>query len=287
MVYDNKTRLLGLIGAKLGHSLSPLMQNKTLEKMALNYVYLPFEVKAEQVKNAVESIRALGIAGLNVTVPYKEAVLEYLDALDKSAADCGAVNVIHNVGGKLTGYNTDGAGFILALEDAGYGPVDCAMLIGGGGAARSLAISLAKWGTSEFVILEQDSARAENLAGLLKSRFRCSTVVSSSGQEYFDLLAGQVQMIINCSPAGMYPNIDGIPVGDLSAIEPGTLVCDLIYNPLETRFLSQARQRGLATMNGVAMLANQGALSLQIWCGTPAPRDFMQKVLESELNKTG
>lgn len=287
MQINHQTRVLGLIGAKLSHSLSPLMQNQALEIIKENFVYLAFEVAPGDLASAVEGIRSLGIAGANVTIPYKQMVIPYLDDLDASARDCGAVNVVTNLQGRLVGSNTDGAGFILGLKDAGIEIPQKALLIGGGGAARSVAIELAKCGTREFYILEKMPAASHSLVQMLNSRPGVEARVYVSEQPVFDSLAKEAQLVINCSPAGMFPDLEAAPINDLGALAPGTPVCDLIYNPLETRFLRMARELGLPYLNGVAMLANQGALSLEIWTGQAAPRHKMKDVLIQALKKAG
>lgn len=285
MLIDTQTRVLGLVGAKLAHSLSPLMQNKALDILGENYIYVAFEVAPDNLEAAIQGIRALGIAGLNVTVPYKQRVMPLLDDLDISARECGAVNVIANREGRLTGYNTDGAGFVLGLQDAGGKIPETTLLIGAGGAARAVAMELAKCGTRRFDILDVNPSSAASLGQLLKMLPGVETSVQHSGQEMFDLMAPRAQLIINCSPVGMYPEVDASPVAGWQAAAPGTMVCDLIYNPLETRFLRMAREQGLPVMNGVAMLACQGALSLEIWMGKTAPRHEMHAALLEALKE--
>lgn len=285
MLVNIQTRVLGLIGESLSHSLSPLMQNHALGLIKENYVYLPFEVAADDLEAAVQGIRTLGIVGVNVTIPYKQRVIPFMDELDASARDCGAVNLIANRQGRLTGYNTDGAGFILGLKDAGFSVPEKVLLIGGGGAARSVAVELARCGSREFVILDKQPGMAASLAELLNLKAGTSAEVHVNKQSVFDRLVSGVQMIINCSPAGMYPQACNAPVNDLAAVPPGIPVCDLIYNPLETRLLKIARERGLPFINGVAMLANQGALSLEIWTGKTAPRQAMYDILIEELQR--
>lgn len=285
MIVSVQTRLLGLLGASLSHSLSPLMQNQALDLLQEDYVYLAFEVASQDLEAAVQGIRSLRLTGVNVTIPYKQRVMPFLDELDPSASECGAVNVIVNREGWLTGYNTDGAGFLLGLKDAGFSLPESVLLVGGGGAARSVAISLAGAGTRRFVILDNNVEAAAGLVNMLNERPGLSAGLHENTPVLFTRMVPGVQMIVNCSPVGMYPHQDVSPVEDLDAVRPGTTVCDLIYNPLETRLLRIARQRGLPVMNGVPMLANQGALSLELWTGRKAPRQEMRLVLEQALKE--
>ena len=164
MDINTQTRCLGIIGNPLRHSLSPLLHNRTLRHLGLNYVYLPFEIDALQLKEAVNSIRVLGISGVNVTIPFKEAVIPYLDELSPESRACAAVNVIVNQSGYLVGHNTDGAGFMQALQEHSSSKLQSAVLIGSGGAAWAIACQLAMAGIKQLVLLDIDVERAQSLA---------------------------------------------------------------------------------------------------------------------------
>lgn len=251
--------------------------------MGLNYVYLPFAVPAGEIKGAVNAIRSLNFCGVNVTIPYKEAVIPYLDAISPEAEACGAVNVISNEEGRLRGYNTDGTGFTAALREEGVAVRGSALFIGAGGAARSLAWALARTGVERLDFMDIKLEKAENLAASLAGSVGAALAAHGMNKGRFAELAAASNIIINCSPVGMYPHIDQSPVADLDMLQPGTVVCDIIYNPLRTKFLSMGQVRGLKTVNGLPMFVHQAALSLEIWLGIKPPVGQMKEVLRREL----
>jgi shikimate dehydrogenase len=282
MRINTDTQYLGLFGNPVAHSLSPLLHNYILQEMGYNYIYLPFAIPRERLKDAVNAIRGLNFRGVNVTIPHKEAVIPYLDDISPAAAACGAVNVISNENGRLRGYNTDGAGFIASLQEAGVPLQGRALFIGAGGAARSLAASLAAEGISQLDFIDIDLPRAETLADSL-ALSHVSAAAYLMSKDKITELASLCNIIINCTPIGMYPAIDESPVATLDMLQPGTVVCDIIYNPLNTRFLAMGQARGLKTINGLSMFVNQAALSLEIWLGIKPPLQLMKDVLRREL----
>jgi shikimate dehydrogenase len=276
------TQYLGLFGDPVAHSLSPLLHNYILQEMGYNYIYLPFAIPGERLEDAVNAIRSLNFRGVNVTIPHKEAVIPYLDEISPAAAACGAVNVISNENGRLRGYNTDGAGFIASLQEAEVPLQGRALFIGAGGAARSLAVSLAAEGISQLDFIDINLPRAEALAdSLALSHISAAAYLMST--EKFTELASLCNIIINCTPVGMYPAIDESPVAALDMLQPGAVVCDIIYNPLHTRFLAMGQARGLKTINGLSMFVHQAALSLEIWLGIKPLLQPMKEVLRREL----
>jgi len=281
MRIDANTQYLGLFGNPVGHSLSPLLHNHILQKMGCNCIYLPFAVPGEQLKDAVNAIRSLNFRGVNVTIPHKEAVIPYLDDVSPEAAACGAVNVISNENGRLRGYNTDGAGFIASLQEAEVPLQGKALFIGAGGAARSLAVSLAAQGISRLDFVDIDLQRAQALAASLPLDVPAGAHVMN--EEKFTQLARFSNIIINCTPVGMYPDTNKSPVATLDMLQPGTVVCDIIYNPLNTAFLAMGQAQGLKTINGLSMFVHQAALSLEIWLGIKPPLQLMKEVLLREL----
>jgi shikimate dehydrogenase len=277
------TQYLGLFGNPIGHSMSPLLHNYILQKMGCNYIYLPFAIPGEKLGDAITAIRSLNFRGVNVTIPHKEAVIPYLDDISPDAAACGAVNVICNENGYLRGYNTDGAGFIASLQEAEVSLQGKALFIGAGGAARSLAVSLAAEGISELDFIDIDLPRAQALAGSLALPLDVLAGAHLMSKEKFTELASLSNIIINCTPVGMYPRIGQSPVDTLDMLHPETVVCDIIYNPLNTSFLAMGQARGLKTINGLSMFVHQAALSLEIWLGIKPPLQLMKEVLLGEL----
>lgn len=286
MAINALTKVLGLLGNPVGHSLSPLMHNSTFAKMGLNCIYLPFQVSPERLAGAVEGIRALNLLGVNVTIPYKEAVIPYLDELSPMAEACGAVNVIKNENGRLVGYNTDGSGFIAALRDE---PVKLegsrVLFIGAGGAARSLAVALEQERVSRIDFLDTDYERARTLAGLIAGYADCSARAALMNAASFREISAGADIIVNCSPVGMHPNVDDAPVTNLDAVDDRTVLCDIIYNPLQTQLLKMGQVIGLKTINGLSMFVNQGALTLDILLGINPDREYMKGILEEYLGR--
>lgn len=283
MRIDTNTLCLGLFGNPVAHSLSPLLHNYILHQMRLNYVYLPFAIQENNLKKAVNAIRSLNFRGVNVTIPYKEAVIPFLDDISPEAAACGAVNVISNEGGRLCGYNTDGQGFIAALRDAGVSVKGQVLFIGAGGAARSLAWVLIQEGVSRLDFMDVNPERAEALAASFNAPHATTMVGHAMSEPGFASLAASSSIIINCSPIGMYPQVNQSPVTALDMLKPNTVVCDIIYNPLTTKFLAMGQARGLKTISGLPMFVQQAALSLEIWLGIKPPVQQMEEVLLREL----
>lgn len=256
--------MVGVWGHPVSHSRSPVMHNAVLAELGLDWVYVPFEVAPENARAAVESIRALGLIGVNVTVPLKELVLPYLDAVDDAAAQIGSVNTICNHGGKLTGYSTDGAGFLRSLEEAGQETESRQVyLLGAGGSARAVAFALASRGCF-CITANRTRARAEELAAAINAVYPSSAEAAGwgTGTKPFDLL-------VNTTSLGMSPRDGEMPTLPPGAFDAKPFVYDLIYAPVQTRLLAEAEAAGCETRNGVKMLVQQGALSLSLWTGLP------------------
>ena len=261
-IITGRTRLIGVWGHPVGHSRSPAMHNAALAALGLDWAYVPFDVAPERLPAAVEGLRAMNLVGINVTVPHKEAVLPLLDVVDEDARRIGSVNTIHNVGGVLHGSSTDGPGFLHSLTALGE-PTEGrrALVLGAGGSARAVAFALAGRG-GRVQIANRTEARARELAGRVNAAYPGAASVAGWGEE-----AGEFDLLVNTTSLGMAPHEDTMP-----ALPPGTfgreiLVYDLVYAPPETRLLAQARRAGCRAVNGLKMLAAQGALSLGLWAG--------------------
>lgn len=265
------TKLAGLLGYPVGHSLSPAMHNAAFAELGLDFRYLAFEVPPERLGHAVEAVRALNMAGVNVTVPHKENVIKYLDEVDAEASFIGAVNTIVNDKGRLKGYNTDGRGFMRSLEEEGASAKGRDILIiGAGGASRAVGYYLAKE-AGRIVIFDMDRPKAERLAGDLKSvNPRVESAPKMPDAERFGI-------IINATPLGLKPS-DPLPV-DAEKIKPSHVCIDLIYK--ETPFLKEAKSKSAKAVNGLGMLLWQGVLAFELWTGKTPPAKLMrQKLLE-------
>ncbi len=270
---------LGIIGFPIGHSISPVFQQAALDYCALPLRYRAYNVHPEDIAAFVAELRMPGIRGINVTVPHKETVIPFLDDIDDGAAEAGAVNTIVHRQGRLTGYNTDGYGFLRALrEGAGLAPAGCrALILGAGGAARGVVLALAREKAAQLTIANRTVRRAESLAQLARGRGipAAALPLSDTGADADPELAaaaGQADLIVNCTTIGMAhgPQPDGVPLS-WQLIAPGALVYDLVYNPPQTRLLGEAARAGIATLGGIEMLVYQGAAAFELWLEQPAP----------------
>lgn len=264
--------MVGLFGYPVEHSLSPAMHNAAFEHLKMDFCYVTFSVKPELLRNAVDSIRALNLPGVNVTVPHKENVIEFLEEVDDEARFIGAVNTIHNSGGVLRGYNTDGRGFMESLSEAGI-PVRGrkVLVIGAGGACRAISYYLSESAAS-LMIFDIDRDRAGRLVqdfGNIRSNV--STLSSLDNLDDLDIL-------INATPLGLKES-DTSPV-HLSLIRGSMTVCDLIYK--DTPLLRAAAQKGCKTLNGLGMLLHQGVLAFEIWTGVRPPVDVMRRAITAK-----
>jgi len=262
---------LGIIGHPIGHSISPLFQQAALDAIGFDGAYEAWDVAPDGVGEFVAGLRAPGTLGINVTVPHKEAVIPFLDEVDDRSSTAGAVNTIVNRDGRLTGYNTDGTGFLRALrEGADFDPRGRDVLVlGAGGSARGVVYALARAGIAQLFIANRTLERAERLVDIaIDSGVAAEAMVLSDAPG----ATREVSLIVNCTSMGMVhgPDENGSP---LSAADiPSTvLVNDLVYNPLETPLLREAARAGAATLGGIQMLVYQGAASFEMWTGHDAP----------------
>lgn len=283
MRVDGRTRICGIFGYPVHHTFSPAMHNAAFAVLGLNFIYVPFLVPADSLPAAVTAVRALDLAGVNVTIPHKEDVLPCLDELSREAGIIGAVNTIVNRDGHLIGHNTDGRGFLRALtEQAGFNPAGkSALILGAGGAARSVAVELALAGSSVIFLANRSPERAGALAGLLLKNASTGIKVVSWKEE--KAMAGAVShadLIVQTTPVGMYPAVGEYIPFPFALLRPDQVVCDLIYNPPETKFLEFARLAGAKTLNGMGMMVHQGALAFTLWTGQPAPVAVMREALQ-------
>jgi shikimate dehydrogenase len=275
---NSQTMMLAVIGDPIAHSKSPLMMNRAFRELGINYAYSAFRVSAEQLPRAIAGVRALGMRGLNVTIPHKEAVIAFMDELDESARLIGAVNTVVNEQGRLIGYNTDGIGYVRSLhEETGFEVTDKTIaIIGAGGAARAVIYALAKNGAKRIMIANRTLSRAQQLVDHFASLVDIVAIETSDLHKS----APDVDLLLNTTSVGMSPQVEACPIEDASWIHERMVVSDLIYNPRETKLLQLARAQGAKTHGGLGMLVNQGAYAFEYWTGHPAPIAVMWEEVE-------
>ncbi|MBI4187019.1 MAG: shikimate dehydrogenase [Chloroflexi bacterium] len=273
-----KTKLCGLIGDPVEHTMSPVMHNAAFRERGLDYIYVPFRVRGEALDKAIDGMRALNIRGLNVTIPHKVAVIRFLDRLDRLAEMIGAVNTIVNDDGALTGYNTDAAGFLQVLLDRSIEPEGKSVVVlGAGGAARAICFALADKGSSLAILnrrLEFEWAR--ELAGNLSRTFATEVEALELNEENLAGTLAGADILVNATSVGMTPGINETPVSG-KLLRPGLVVFDIVYNPIRTRLLREGEMAGAQTVGGLDMLVWQGALAFEKWTGVKAPVDLMRE----------
>ena len=291
---------VGLIGNPVAHSYSPRFQQAALDALGIPARYELWQTPASELPARVASLRASGCLGANITIPYKEAVLPLVDVVDPMAARIGAVNTIVHRDEYLYGYNTDAPGLLRALVEQGVGRQlenagvslkgYTAVLLGAGGAARSAAFALVSSSIDGLIIVNRNLERAQQLAAEVQQDSACQ-VFSLSNPDF--LIPRSTSLIINATPVGMHfsdrrageggqgktEDVSPLPAEVLARFDAGTFVLDMIYNPVQTQLLRQARNLGLRAANGLSMLLHQGALAFTLWTGQPAPLEIMRSTL--------
>lgn len=274
--------LLGVMGDPIAQSKSPLMHGAALQALGLSGAYVPLHITPDKLGEAVQAIRTLGFRGVNVTIPHKVAVMEYLDRLDSSAVDVGAVNTIVNDNGILTGFNTDGIGYVRSLKAEAAPDLTGTriLVIGAGGAARGIVSALLKEQPASILIANRNEERARQLADSFASR----GAVAGGGMEAVPSVIGGMDIVINTTSVGMYPRMEDMPI-DPAGLHEGMIVSDLIYNPLHTRLLTESLKRGCTVHGGLGMFVYQGAYALEYWTGLEAPTAIMRQTIADCLGQ--
>ncbi|MDD5491751.1 MAG: shikimate dehydrogenase [bacterium] len=274
-----KTRVCGIFGYPIEHSLSPLMHNAAFKELGLDYVYVPVKVAPEDLPAAIKAIRAMNLIGVNITIPHKETVIPFLDDLSPEAEAIGAVNTIVNCGGRLIGDNTDGKGFIKSLVEENNIQLQGkkVVLLGAGGAGRSIGVSLLKNNIQVLYLYDVVEHKRNSLATDLRS-ISTAKKVKVLGRDELPAAIKETDILINATPAGMKPT-------DPCVVEPALLtkklfIYDIVYN-CETALLKAAKSKKIKCANGLGMLVNQGAISFELWTGKKAPIAVMRKALSA------
>ncbi len=279
------TNILCVIGHPIEHSMSPVMHNAALNDLSLDYVYLAFDVPPNNLKKAIVGFKRSNIKGFNVTIPHKEAIIHYLNALDPLSKQIGAVNTVKNEGGLLLGRNTDAIGAKQSLLDAGFKiEGKKALILGAGGAARAISFALSEK-IDEIFISNRTEERAIKLAKELQDKTKVQATGKDMSEKTLRTLANSVNILINTTPIGMYPKIDISPISK-ELLNENLFIFDIIYNPLQTRLLKDAKEIGSKTLNGLDMFINQGALAFEWWTGKkPNVKLMKEKIIEQLGNK--
>ena len=279
----NGELLLGVMGDPIAQSRSPIMHSAALRSMGISGAYVPLHVTPDKLGEAVGAIRTLGFRGVNVTIPHKVAVMDYLDILDESAKDIGAVNTIVNSNGFLTGYNTDGIGYVRSLKAEAISDLTGAriLVIGAGGAARGIIAALFREAPTSIRVANRTADKALELATEWSHK---GNITGMSLDEVPGVL-NDIDVLINTTSVGMFPKMDETPV-DASLFHKGMVVSDLIYNPLRTKLLLESLERGCRIHGGLGMFVYQGAYALEYWTGIPAPIEVMRQTILDCLGDT-
>ena len=267
MEINTSTKLTGLFGHPVEHTLSPLFMNFIFNRLNLNSRYIAFDIKQENIKDALHSLRILGFKGVNVTIPYKQSVFKSIESLSDDAMLIGAVNCIVNKNGLLYGHNTDHLGFIKPLEDRDLKiRDDSAIIIGCGGAARSVLYALMKKGINRVYLINRTEKNADNFILWSKETLQFKEIAYIGAKNALSQgIVNDTALIINTTPVGMFPDIKNNPLPEGITFKSGHTVYDLIYNPEKTAILKKAEKHGAQAINGFEMLILQGLYSCGLW----------------------
>ncbi len=285
MDVKGSTRVVGVIGHPVAHSASPQMHNAAFRVLDMDWIYVAFDVRPGEVKEALDGIRALGMRGVNVTVPHKGEAFASVDERTPEASAIGAVNTVVVEEGRLVGHNTDVYGFREALKVAGFYPLSGkAVLLGAGGAARAVAYALGTAdGVEEVVILNRTLGRAERLAEEMEGKTGRRFLPGPLTEEALEEALEGAGLLVNATSVGMHPDVDASPLPSPDVLRPGLSVYDLVYVPPRTKLMRQAEERGAKAVGGLDMLVYQGARAFRLWTGIDPPVEVMRKALKEAL----
>jgi len=278
-----KTKLIGLIGNPVEHSISPQLHNSLSKFLGIDLVYIPLKVEKNDLEIVVKSLKALDFVGFNVTIPYKRDIMKYIDENIKDAILMGAVNTVKKLDGRLYGYNTDAEGFIRSYkEETGDGfKGKKVVLIGAGGVARSIAVKISTEGVEKISLVNRSKEKAIELADIVNENIREVVQVYSFDDKTFRMAFEESEIIINTTSLGMYPDITSTPVKNTDYFKSHQTVYDVVYNPRKTKFLSDAEDKGCRIVNGLGMLFYQGINAYEIWTGYRFSEDNLKGIYES------
>ena len=282
MAKNYRAELVGAFGCPIDENPTGVMEEAAFAAKGLHYRYLTIKVKKGDLKAAMDGVRAMNMRGINLTIPHKVEVLQYLDELSPAAAIIGAVNTVVNKDGRLFGENTDGKGFIRSLEDAGVSVKDKHIVVlGAGGAARAISVECALSGAKKVTIVNVTRTRGEELTRLLQEKTDAEAAYVSWDHTFS--VPEDTDILVNATSIGLYPNVNEKPDVDYDTVTERMVVTDVVFNDPHTLFLQEAEKRGAKTVNGLGMLANQGALNFTLWTGVEAPVGVMTETLIQEF----
>jgi shikimate dehydrogenase len=283
MTISGHTRPYAVLGHPVGHTLSPAMHNAAFAALGLDAVYLALDVRPERLLDTLPVLRDAGFGGLNLTIPLKEIAFRGLNALDETAQLMGAVNTVRFAPEGMIGHNTDGAGFLKAVEEVFETAVagKSVFVLGAGGAGRAVALACAGAGIRSLVLADVDAARAAKVASEVETQFFVQEVKAVVSAEDVRVSARAADLVVQATPVGMKPD-DGSPLGP-EAFREGQLAFDLVYQYPETPFMRAAAAGRALVANGLGMLLHQGARAFEIWTGIQPPVDVMRRALEKEV----
>jgi shikimate dehydrogenase len=283
MPADFQAELVACFGHPVRENPTGAMQEAAFREAGLNWRYLTVEVPPERLREAVQGARAFGMRGFNLTIPHKVAVMEHLDEVAPDAALIGAVNTVRREGERLIGENTDGKGFLHGVRaDAGVDPRRRRVVVlGAGGAARAIVTELALAGASDVLVVNRSVERGEAMVRDLSAKTG-RPIRFAAWRGVYEVV-GDIDLLVNATSIGLFPDVEAVPPVELARARAGMLVCDVVFNPPETRLLAAARGRGLPVLDGLSMLVYQGAIGFKLWTGLEAPVDVMKRALREAM----
>lgn len=278
-----RSELVGAFGCPIDENPTGVMEEAAFAAKGLDYRYLTVKVEKDDLADAMKAVKAFNMKGINITIPHKVKVLEYLDELSQAASIIGAVNMIVNKDGKLYGENTDGKGYLKSLTDSGISPKGKVItVLGAGGAARAISVECALAGAQKIYIANIVQEQGEELVELLKEKTGAEAEFIMWDEKI--KVPEDTQILSNATSVGLFPNTDQKPDIDYNTVKAEMVVTDVIFNDPHSLFLQEAEKRGAKTINGLGMLVNQGALNFTMWTGVDAPVDVMVDTLKKEFD---
>ncbi|MCX8131649.1 MAG: shikimate dehydrogenase [Clostridia bacterium] len=283
---SGKTRIMGVLGNPVEHSISPQLHNTLSTRLGIDTVYVPFRVEKADLDNAVKGLKALNVLGFNVTIPYKKDIMKFIDDNTKEALLMGAVNTVKNIDGRLYGYNTDAEGFSRSFKEESGATFKGKniLIIGAGGVSRAIAVKTAIEGAKHISLVNRTISKALDIAGIIENNYetgiRC---LDSEDKKYKDAFS-EADIVINTTSVGMYPEIEGCPVDKKINFMSHQIIYDVIYNPAKSKLLKKAEKSGCKAMNGLGMLFYQGIYAYEIWTGIKLSEDIIKEIYKSFVN---